>query len=256
MKTRNDEELEIDLLRLAGALWRRIWIIVIAMFACGTVAFRFARFFITPLYESSALMYVNNSSFSLGSTSVSLSDLSASKSLVDTYIVIMKTRLTLDEVIERAALDYTYEELYEMVSASSVNNTEIFRITVTGPDPVEATLIANTIADILPDKIYDIMEGSSARLVDFAVVPAAKASPSVTKYTAIGMLLGLVASAAVIIVMEIFDEQIRDEEFLTENYTYSVLAVIPDLMERGDGKGYYGYGSYYQATAKGIHADE
>ena len=169
MKQKRDEVIEIDLLHLLKVLWDKVWLIAIAMLLCGMAMFVHTRFFVTPLYKSSALMYVNNSSISLGSTSVSLADLSASKGLVDTYIVILKTRLTLNEVIERANLDYTYGQLSSMVSASAVNDTEIFRITVTGPDPVEATEIANTIADVLPDKINDILDGSSARLVDFAV---------------------------------------------------------------------------------------
>ena len=69
---------------------------------------------IPPKYQASALLYVNNSSISVGSTSISLSDLSASQTLVDTYIAILKTRLTLDEVAVQAGLDYEYEELEEM----------------------------------------------------------------------------------------------------------------------------------------------
>ena len=245
---KNEEYLEIDLLRLLAALWRRAWAIILAMVIFGAAAFGYASYFITPLYQSSALMYVNNSSFSLGSTSVSLSDLSASQSLVDTYIVILKTRLTLNEVIERAELKYSYNQLAGMISASAVNETEIFRIVVTAPDPEEATKIANTIAEVLPDKIADIMDGSSVRIVDYAVVPSRKSSPNITRYTTLGMLAGAVLSAAVIILMELFDEQIRDEEYLKNTYDLSMLAVIPELYTDSKGKGYgygYGYGSGY-----------
>ena len=53
------------------------------------------------MYTASALMYVNNNSLSVGSTKVSLSysDLTAAKSLVDTYVVILNARTTLNEVI-------------------------------------------------------------------------------------------------------------------------------------------------------------
>ena len=47
------------------------------------------------------MMYVNNSSINVGSTQVDLSDLSAAQSLVETYIVILKTRGTLEQVIEQ-----------------------------------------------------------------------------------------------------------------------------------------------------------
>lgn len=48
------------------------------------------------------MMYVNNSSISVGSTQVNLSDLTAAQSLVETYMVILKTRGTLEEVIKEA----------------------------------------------------------------------------------------------------------------------------------------------------------
>ena len=75
------------------------------------------------------MMYVNNSALSLGSTSFSISsgELSAAQSLVETYIVILKSRLNLEAVIEKAELPYTYEELELMITAQGVNETRNFR---------------------------------------------------------------------------------------------------------------------------------
>ena len=63
------------------------------------------------------MMYVNNSSISVGSTQVNLNDLTAAQSLVNTYIVILNTRGTLEEVIDQAGLSYDYETLSGMISA-------------------------------------------------------------------------------------------------------------------------------------------
>lgn len=247
--TQKEEYMEIDLLRLMKALWHRAWAVVLAMILCGAAAFSYTYFLVTPLYKSSALMYVNNSSITVGSTSVSLADLSASQTLVDTYIVILKTRLTLNEVIEQAELSYSYEELRDMISASPVNSTEIFEITVTSPDPQEAEQVANTIVKILPEKISEIMDGSSVRTVDFAVRPVKKSSPSFTKNTALGLILGFVLSCGAIVLLELMDEQIRDEEYLTQTYDLPVLAAVPDLL-KSDSVSKYGYGGYYAAAGK------
>lgn len=230
---------EIDLLQLAKVLWHRAWAIILAMVVFGAVAFSYAFFLITPQYQASAMLYVNNSSFSVGSTSVSLADLNASQSLVKTYAVILKTRSTLNEVIDRANLSYTYEQLYEMVEAAPVNSTEVFEIRVTSTDPYEAERIANTIAELMPEKISDIVEGSSVRIVDHAVVPAKKSAPSLSRYAAIGLLLGFVLSCGVIIVMELLDEQIRNEDYLLQNYDLPVLATVPDLLSNTSDSGYY-----------------
>lgn len=105
-----------------------------------------------------------------------------------------------------------------MITASAVNGTEIFEIVVTNPDNQKAELIANTIADVLPKKIANIVEGSSVRIVDYAIVPAYPVSPSVTKYTAIGLLFGGMLSVGIIVLMELMNEYIRSEDYLLQTY--------------------------------------
>ncbi|MBQ1257250.1 MAG: hypothetical protein IIX93_08255 [Clostridia bacterium] len=241
------EYIKIDVLKILNGMVRRIGIIIIAMLLCGAMAFSWAAFFIAPLYESTVLMYVNNSSFSVGATnfSISSSEITAAKSLVDTYIVILKTRMTLNEVISTGEVDYTYEELLEMIEAESVSGTEVFSVTVTSKDPQEAEHIANTIGLVLPSKIADVVEGSSVRIVDYAVVPAKKSSPSISKYTMVGLIIGCLVSCAAIAVTEIRDNTIHSEEYLLTNYkNIPLLSVIPDLLER-KGNGYHSYYNYY-----------
>ena len=105
-----------------------------------------------------------------------------------------------------------------MITASAVNGTEIFEIVVTNPDNQKAELIANTIADVLPKKIANIVEGSSVRIVDYAIVPAYPVSPSVTKYTAIGLLFSGMLSVGIIVLMELMNESIRSEDYLLQTY--------------------------------------
>jgi len=97
---------EIDLLKLLKVLLGKIWIIIAAAFVGGIVFFLFTLFFITPKYQSSALLYVNNNSLDIGSTKLNISsgDISASSSLIDTYCVILKSRTTLEQAIKEAHL--------------------------------------------------------------------------------------------------------------------------------------------------------
>lgn len=254
---KENEYIQIDLMKIAGGLLRRFWVILIVMIVCGALMFSYAAFYITPLYESSVLMYVNNSSFSVGSTSVSISSsqITAAKSLVETYQVILKTRMTLDDVIRLGELDYTFEQLCGMIATESVNDTEVFSITVTSADPYEAEHIANTIARVLPEKIASVVEGSSVRVVDYAVVPSGKVSPSISKYTLIGVLLGMVLSCAAIAVIEITDDRIRSEEYLLENFAGTpLLAVIPDMMDEKQKNQYQYYYSHYGYYAHSSHS--
>ena len=238
----HDDELEIDLLKLFKALWRKAWLLVLTAVLCGGAVFAYTYFYIEPLYESTAQMYVNNNglSFDASALSISSTDITASKSLVDTYIVILQSRQMLNEIISDAALDLTYDDLKEMITAESVSSTEVFNIVVTDTDPYRAEKIANTIAEDLPERISSIVEGSSARIVDYAVVPAKKSSPSLMKNSLIGALVGFILCAGLIIFLELSDTIIRDDDYLTTNYQdIPILAIIPDMDRDNDQNNYY-----------------
>lgn len=242
--------MEIDLLELFRALWKRALAIILVAVIVGTAAFAVTLFFVSPKYKATASMYVNNSSFSFGSTSFSISpsELSASNSLVSTYIFILKSRTTLEDVIAKAGLSYDYEELSGMITTEALSGTAAFTVTVESESPAEAELIANTIAQLLPDRIAEIVDGSSVRIVDYAIIPAHRSSPNYIKNTAIGVLLGGFLAAGIVTVRFINDESryevIHSADELREIYPdITVMALIPD-MRLSDKKGYY-YSSYY-----------
>lgn len=237
----NEEELDIDLLKLLGALWRKAWAIILATAIFGGIALGYTSFFVTPLYKSEVLMYVNSSNISLGGAKVSITqgELNAAQSLIKTYIVILNTRTTLNEVIAQSNVNYSYEQLKKMISAQSVNSTEVFSVEVTSPNPSEAERVANTIGLVLPEKIASIIEGSSVRIVDYAVVPSHRSSPSLTRNTLVGAILGFILSCAVIVIQELMDEQIHSSDYLIQTYNIPVLAVIPDLAATNTGNAYY-----------------
>ena len=234
---KNEDYREVDISTLLQALWRRLWLILLVVLAAGALCFVWARFLITPTYEASALMYVNNSQDS--SKPISNSELSAAQSLVDTYVVILNSRTTLDQVRTAAGVSYSDRALQKMISAQAVNSTEVFRITVTSTDPQEAMDIANTIAKVLPSRISGVVEGSSVRVVDYAQLPTAQAAPNVALYTCLGALATLVAMCVIVLLQELFDNQIRGEDDLLRAYPQiPVLAAIPELLQRTDGYGY------------------
>lgn len=239
-----NDEIEIDLQRLLGALLKRSWLIGIVAVVFAVAAFLGTYFFITPQYQSVAMFYVNNSSLSLGEASLSLesSDITASRNLVKSYIVILKTRETLNMVIDYAGVNRTYGQVRSMVSAASVDNTEIFQVVVTSPDPQEAEDLADAIAYVLPKRIGNIIEGTSAKVVDPAVLPANPSSPNYTKNTMIGFLGGAVLMALLIVVLELLDIAVRSEEDISRSCSYPVLASVPD-MAAPEKSGYY-YKSY------------
>lgn len=236
MNMNNREEMELDFLRLLGVLWRKAWVIALTTIVFGVCALIVNTAFITPRYKATAMMYVNSSSISVGSTKLSISqaELTAAQSLVDTYIVILNTRTTLEEVIAQSGVNYRYEELKKMISASAVNSTEVFSVEVTSRDPKEAELLANTITYVLPERISSVVEGSSVRIVDSAVEPVKKASPRTVLNTVICMVLGAILACIAVTVGELMDRKIHGSDYLIQTYDIPLLAVIPDLLSSGN----------------------
>lgn len=234
----------IDLLHIFKTLMNKVWIIILVCIITGVIGFATSAFVIAPKYSASIMLYVNNSSVSLGnaSFSISSSEITAAQDLVKTYIVILDNRTTLEKVIDDTDVSYTYKELSTMIEASAVNETEILRVKVVSEDPYEAAKIANSIAVVLPNRISEIIEGASMEVVDSAIVSTQKISPSITKYTAIGIIIGTLLSVICIALFAIMDDTIHDEEYILNNYDYPILAKVPNLLNSGsDHYKYYSY---------------
>jgi len=112
---------------------------------------------------------------------------------------------------------------------------------VTSSDPQEAENIASAIAYILPKRISSIIEGTSAKVVDAAVLPSKPSSPNYTINVILGFALGLVVSAGIIVLRQLFDVTIRSEEDITQMFKHPVLAAVPDMSAHTKGGYYYAY---------------
>ncbi len=234
--TKRDAEVEIDVKRMLMAVLHKAWLVGVVSIVCAALAFAGTFFFITPQYQSTAMFYVNNNSLSVGSATLSLSssDISASRGLVKTYIVILNTRETLMDVIDYAGVNMSWSELRGKIQAQSVNETEVFSVTVTDTDPARAEKLASAVAQILPKRISSIVEGTSAKVVDAAVAPSAPSSPSYPKNVMLGFLIGFVLTAGAI-ALRSMDAFIRDEEDIAQMVEQPILASVPDMAAPSKG---------------------
>lgn len=243
-------EFEIDLIALIRHLWKNALLIALVALLFGSATFGVTAFLMKPRYQATASMYVNNSSFSLGATdfSISTGDLSASNSLVSVYQYILESRTTMEEVIQASNLTYSPDDVLEMISTNSIDKTGAFEVTVTSTNPAEVELIANSIAKVLPERIAEIVDGTSVRIVDYAIIPSRRSGPNVVKNTVIGVLLGGILSAVFAAVKFLMNdtskEMIQTVDDLREMYPdVMVLATIPDMRLNEKKNGYYS--TYY-----------
>ena len=254
-----EKETTISFGDLLKVFVRRWWLIAISSLIGAAVGFILVFVLTEQTWKSTAMMYVNNNSLSVGGTKVnlSMSDISANRSLVDSYSVIIKSRMTIEAVIDQANTqeDYDYDKLYKLIDVGSVNNTEIFYITVTCPNEEDAINITNTFTSVFPTQVKDIIEGSSAKVVDSAVI-AEPVSRGFAKSALIGFFVGFVVICAIVFVHDLFiDDTIDSADWIKQTFGDEIplLAIVPDTsVENHKGnyykKNYYQNNYYYQSN--------
>ena len=92
--------------------------------------------------------------------------------------------------------------------------------------------------EILPDAIAGVVDGARVTVVDPAT-NGVKSGPSTVKYVLIGALLGFFLMSGLLIVFDLADDKIHEERYLAENYSYPVLAVIPNIYIKYEGGSHY-----------------
>ena len=158
-------------------------------------------------------------------------ELSVALKLVNTYINIIKSDRVLEKVVEKTGTSIAPANLRRMISAESLNETEMFRVTVTGEDPKLSADIANAIAEVAPAEISQIIQGSSAEIVDHAKVPQTRSGPSYTTSCALGFVGGALLVVIIIFLAYALDVRVKSEEDLAGICSVPVLGTIPDVLE-------------------------
>ena len=229
---RSEDEIVIDLWQIAYILWKQlVWILLVAVI-CADIGFAVAAFVIHPTYSASADMIVNNKQNAATQTGdVTTQDLNASSSLVRTYSVILKSHTVLGQVIDQLDLPYSYDGLARMISVSTVDNTQVMRITVRCGDAGTALQIVSKLVEIAPDVIVDKAEVGSVKTVDEPWTSGRIVSPNKKRYAMMGFAAGFVLMCAIFILRELLNNTYKTEADIVKDLGLPVLGVIP--LEEG-----------------------
>jgi len=146
----------ISLQELFGVIKKRLIMILSITVLAAVVAGAISYLFLTPIYQSSTQLLVNQKE-TKDSSIYQNNQVQTNVQLINTYNVIIKSPAILDEVINQLNLDYTVAELTKNVTVASEANSQVFTVSVQDPDPELAQAIVNTIANVFKAKIKTIM---------------------------------------------------------------------------------------------------
>lgn len=224
MERKDNNEIEIDLGEIFAVLMSRLAIIITSTVICGAIAFSYAKFMITPVYDSTTQIYVLNQ---LDSSMVTYADLQTGTQLTKDYEVLIECRSVLEQVINELSLDMEYQDLHKMITVSSETDTRIISITVRDVNPERAKVIADKVRELASEHIAEVMDISAVKIVGEANLPSEPSGPNVLKYAVCGLVLGFFLAIGIILVLYLTNDKIKTPEDIEKYLGISNLGSIP-----------------------------
>lgn len=230
----------IELRELLEIVNKRKWIIIVVTAIAVTIGGIYSAFFITPLYKSETTLMVNNSkglSSSDLAASFDLGSISTSQKLVITYGEIVKSRIVLEQVIEKQGLEDTYEQLLKRITSEPVKSTEILKISVTDIEPAKAASISNSIADVFIKEVMRILKVNNVETIDRAIAIDKPINVKTKLNIAISLVLGLMLGVFIAFALEYLDNTIKTPQDVEKALGLAIIGTIPEFSHIESPKG-------------------
>lgn len=219
---------EINIKDLLTYFISKLWFILLIIILVFTLGYVYLFVYKVPKYKSyTTLVLTRVSQDSSSDSAITTNDLALNQKLVSTYREIIKSKLVLEEVIDKLDLDYDFSELYNMVVVTSVEDTELIKISVSSNSSEEAAEIANTIAKKFTDHIVDIYNIENISVIETAEPASQPYNMDFVKHTIIYLAIALSISLGLLFISYYFDKTIRDEDDIERIIELPILGIVP-----------------------------
>lgn len=209
---------------------RRRWKTVVAVVALACGAAAIINWQTTPLYESSARVFVG----------INLEDSADASGTIlfvtyraQSYADLADSTDLMNQVISDLDLQLTPDELADRIDAEVVKDTTLIDITVRDEDPRVAQSIARIHSQRLTEYLSDLetpsesgASGIVARVTDSASYNSSQVAPKIWLSYGIAILIGMLVGIAAAIARHILDRTVTTQEHLLEATEKPVLASI------------------------------
>ena len=227
---------EIDLVELFYLLWGHAWQIILCLILGAGLALGYTKLLVTPLYQATSSIYIVSAS---NNSVVNLTDLQIGAQLTADYQELILSRPLLEDVIENLELTNGEGEpmstaaLSRMITITNTDDTRILKVTVTSPDPQESADIANELIDQACIYLPQIMETEEPNLVEEAIPPTQKSSPSTARNVVLGGMLGAILCCGVLLVRYLMNDTFVTPDDIEKYFGVQPLATIPETNMGG-----------------------
>lgn len=218
-----DDEIEIDLKELFFELLNNWVMIGISTVLVAAIAFCISAFIMVPQYESTSELYVLSKSTSI----TSLADIQMGTNLTNDYIVVVKGRPVVEQVITNLGLDETYSTLKGRITITNPSNSRILQITVTDEDPNRAKAIADEIANVGSAFIAEKMQHDAPTILQYGYADGEPVSPNKMMNTVLGAAIGAFLAMAIVIISYLMNDTIMSTDDVERKLGLNVLGTLP-----------------------------
>ena len=238
----------LTLLSLVNLAIKHIILIIAVAVIFATAAFSYCEFIAEPQYSAKGSILITNGSVftdeSTNKTSISTTDITASRNISYTVIDMLKTPdflIDFEEVIDHR---YKYTSLSHSINIKSRETASLFiDISFTSNTSAESIELLNIYLSLIPDFISESLPGVNCKV--FNATNSSKVYPRTTTTTLLAAILGAAAAYGVLFIITLLDTIIHDEEDFKSKFDIPVIGSVPDFTT-ANSKAYksYGYGGY------------
>ena len=206
---------EIDLKEVFLILKRYVWVILLITILSTSAGAFYSVSTYSPLYQSTARIIIG-----------------ADSTNITTLKVIIQDSTVLEKVVQKLNLPYPAEYLSEKISVGSIENSQVVTIGVVDPDPSQAAIIANTVAETYKDEIPTIMDFKDVRLLSEAKEIPIPINEDQNRTVIIAFIAGIVIGIGLAFLLDSLNNSIRKEYEVEELLGIPVLGSVDKMKKK------------------------
>ena len=200
----------------------------ITMIIVGIISY----FVITPTYEANSQILVNQ--LDKESNLYDSNEVETNVQLIKTYKIMIKSSTVLEKVKDELNLDYSIDDLNNIITVLSEDDTQIMSIIVEDKSIESAVKIANKTAEVFQKEIADIMNVNNVTVITEAKVKGHETpvKPNRVMNLAIAMVVGLMSGVGLAFLLAFLDHTLKTEVDIETRLNLPVIGVISKLSKR------------------------
>lgn len=220
----NTSEIEINLGDLFNVLKKNMLLVICVSVLCAFIGLVSASFLIDKKYSSEATIYITPKVTEQGT--IDYNSIQTNSRMVNNYMEILKGETILAKVANQVGME-NYEDVLDTITITNPTNTELISVSSETTDPELSQQIVSLVMSTFTEDMMDILNLNNVTIINDAKINENPVSPSVPRYTILGLVVGLVISCGYVFITFLFDKRLRTREEAENFLGVPVLATVP-----------------------------